>query len=209
MNKMIAVILAWCVLANGQNASPIYRPAQVSSGGGYTDNFPGTSLSGNWTCYTAAGWGLPGVGSNSVFNSQTSSVTSFCGYTGGTFGANQQSKAVVGTNGGGSYPTQGVCIHVDPINGNGYCWQGFSGAGPQKVTAGVATAMGGYCGTAFTSGDTIKISNVGSTISVSKNGSSACSNVTDSTYTAGYPGFVFTLSSIFTIRASFGSWAGQ
>lgn len=206
MNRIASIVAIWGMLISGQFTVPNAPRPQVASGGGYTDNFAGTSLSGNWTCYTAAGWGLPSVGSNSVYNSQTSNVTSLCGYTGGTFSANQQSQAVVGINGGA---TQGVGIHVDPVNGNGYFWQGFSGAGPIKVTAGVATAMGGYCGTAFTSGDTIKISNVGSAISVSKNGSSACSNVTDSTYTAGYPGFVFTLPSIFTIRGSFGSWAGQ
>ena len=208
MNRIVAIIAMWGMLISGQFTVPSASRPQVSGGGGYTDTFPGTFLSGNWTCYTTTGWGLPSVGSNSVFNSQTQAVKSLCAYTGGTFGANQQSQAVVGT--GASLPAQqGICIHVDPTNGNGYCWQGFAGAGPQKVTAGSGTTMGGFCGTTFIAGDTINISNVGSTISVIKNGSSACSNVTDSTYTGGYSGFLFSYANLFSAQEKFTNWAGQ
>ena len=180
---------------------------------GYNDNFPGSSLSGNWTCYTTGTWGQPSVGSNSVSSAVggSSNVNSLCGYTGGSFGANQTSQATVGTNGGTGYQDQGVCIHVTPASGNGYCWNGATTGSSDvvRIAAGVPTNIGGYCGATYTAGDVIKIANVGSSISVFKNGVQQCSSVTDSTYTTGYPGFTFGYGSRYLIIASFGSWSGK
>jgi len=180
---------------------------------GYNDNFPGSSLSGNWTCYTTGTWGQPSVASNSVSSAVggSSSVNSLCGYTGGSFGANQTSQATVGTNGGTGYQDQGVCIHVTPASGNGYCWNGATTGSSDvvRIAAGVPTNIGGYCGATYTAGDVIKIANVGSSISVFKNGVQQCSSVTDSTYTTGYPGFTFGYGSRYLIIASFGSWSGN
>lgn len=180
---------------------------------GYNDNFPGSSLSGNWTCYTTGTWGQPSVASNSVSSAVggSSSVNSLCGYTGGSFGANQTSQATVGTNGGTGYQYQGVGIHVTPASGNGYFWQGAANGSGQlvKITAGVPTSLGGYCLAGYTAGDVIKIANVGSSISFFKNGVQQCSSVTDSTYTTGYPGFTFGYGSRYLIIASFGSWSGK
>ena len=180
---------------------------------GYNDNFPGSSLSGNWTCYTTGTWGRPSVASNSVSSSVgvSPSVNSLCGYTGGSFGANQTSQATVGTNGGTGYQDQGVCIHVTPASGNGYCWNGATTGSSDvvRIAAGVPTNIGGYCGATYTAGDVIKIANVGSSISVFKNGVQQCSSVTDSTYTTGYPGFTFGYGSRYLIIASFGSWSGK
>jgi hypothetical protein len=177
---------------------------------GYSDNFPGLGLSGNWTCYFAATWGQPSVGSNSVYNLQGSptNLTSLCGYTGGSFGANQTSQATVGANGGTSYESQGVCIHVNPASGNGYCWNGAT-TDVVRIAAGVPTNIGAYCGATYTAGDVIKISNTGSSISVFKNGLQQCSSVTDSTYTTGYPGFTFGYGDRFRILESFGNWLGK
>ena len=185
----------------------------MSAGSGYSDNFPGLGLSGNWTCYTTSTWGVPSVGSSAVYNFQGGATnrTSLCGSTGGSFGANQTSQATVGTHGGTNYAFQGVCIHVTPASGNGYCWNGATTGSSDvvRIAAGVPTNIGGYCGATYTAGDVIKIANVGSSISVYKNGVQQCSSVTDSTYTTGYPGFTFGLGNSFSIVTSFGSWSGK
>lgn len=188
--------------------STVGSAAYTISASGYSDNFPGSSLSGNWSCYAATGWSVPSVASAQVTNTVGggSNTTSLCGYSAGSFGANQQSQAT-GSVTGADTASQAICIHVDPTNGNGYCYTN-GGAYIYKVTAGATSSISGYCGTNPSNGVVVKLQNVGSTITVYINGSS-CATATDNTYTAGYAGFAFFFGDQYGVAEGWKTWTGQ
>ena len=190
------------------------------SGGGYTDNFPGSSLSGNWTACTLSGFGAPSVGTagaaspyftQSVYNAQFSPGNAFLiGYTAGTFGTNQQSQA----SKGGAYSNNGSpLIHFDPSTCNGYGWSG-DGQSITKITGGVITNLttSNPCsstGLFVTNGDVLKLSNIGPTITILDVTTGLSCTAVDGTYTAGYAGLSGFSGNMFAVTTSWGIWSGQ
>jgi hypothetical protein len=211
----ISVATTQTVKAIGTKAlytdSTVGSAAYTISAGGYTDNFPGSSLSGNWTCSTTAtGYTTtPYITANQFTQSQTVSSGSLCAYTGGTFGTDQQSQATIGALGstGLYYVSQGVCIHLDVSGNNGYCFaQGGSGY-INKATAGVWSSIGNYYAPTFTVGDVLLLKNVGGTITLYQNGTLRYT-ATDSTFTGGAPGLEV-LGYMYASRFSWATWSGQ
>jgi len=201
-------VKAIATIASGYTNSTVASAAYTISASGYSDNFPGSSLSGNWSCYAATGWSVPSVASAQVTNTVGggSNTTSLCGYSAGSFGANQQSQAT-GSVTSADTDSQAICIHVDPTNGNGYCYTN-GGAYIYKVTAGATSSISGYCATNPSNGVVVKLQNVGSTITVYINGSS-CATATDNTYTAGYAGFAFFFGDQYGVAEGWKTWTGQ
>ncbi len=166
----------------------------------YTDDFAGSgSLGANWsvlgTQWTHAFQRVSGVAQATTTYSKTSAI-----YTGGTFSADQSSQVTITTS--LSSGSEGVCVRLTST-GNGYCMYSDN---IQRMDAGTLTQIH-YCGSHI-SGDVLKISIVGSSITVNKNGSLFCS-VTDGTYASGgYPGIIMTPSSNLAL-GQMDNWIGQ
>ena len=178
----------------------------------YTDNFPGSSLSGNWTCYAGTGWGVPTVASNTVQNNQDTGNKSFCGYTGGSFATNQTTQATVSVLGSGP-GRQALCVNMNPTTGNGYCqfWDVDVTGNFEivKITAGAYAFISGYCGGGPSSGDITRFTNTaGTLVSYDVTTSTTLCTATDSTYTGGSPGF-FLANSIYVVLNAFSTWSGK
>jgi hypothetical protein len=181
---------------------------------GYSDNFPGSSLSGNWTCYSGSGYTTPTVSSSQVHNPQGGSTQqALCGYTAGTFGANSTSQASVGSSTSSSFYTEmGICIHVNPSTGNAVCLSGNGGGySVASVSSGTtAYVTNGTCygwSITFALGDVINISNSGSTITVNDvTQSKTCT----STYSisGGYAGFLL-WGNEYSQQTAWAAWSGS
>jgi len=209
MKRYLAILALLPLLAMGgrqQGMGPGPGMPASSGGGGYSDNFPGSTLSGNWSYYTGTGYGAPVVGSSQVYNDASGSNSNFLSYTGGTFGANQTSQATIGPlSFSPSYyltgQPAGVCIHTD-TSGNGYCTSAY---GIMKCTATSCTVTACYAWYAAI-GQVISIANVGSALTMSANGVTQCT-ATDSTYTGGYPGLAIP-GRLDGIYLSWSTWSG-
>ena len=175
----------------------------------YTDNFPGSSLSGNWTCYAGSGYEPAAVASNQVSTNQTISGFALCGYTGGTFTTGQVSQFTIGSagaNGNNGSP----CVNMNASSGNGYCGNmgGQSGTNDiQKVTAGALTDISGFCGGAPSVGDVVTLTNNGSGVLTYRDVTTSTNlcTATDTTYTGGVAGFSISVDNghLYTTLASF------
>jgi hypothetical protein len=219
MKRYLAILALLPLLAMGgrqQGMGPGPGMPASAGGGGYSDNFPGSSLSGNWSSYIASGWGAPAVSSSQVHNAAVSpGNASLIGYTAGTFGANQFSQATEGSlTNAGLIENGSPCIHVTPSSGNGYCWFSNSSGGITKITAGVTsnlTTSGSCSGVGVTPaiGDVLNISNAGPTITVNDVTQSKTCTATDSTYTGGYAGLIMSLGTQYSVVNSFASWTGN
>jgi hypothetical protein len=207
MKRYLAILVLLPLLAMGgrqQGMGPGPGMPASAGGGGYTDNFPGSSLSGNWTCYSGTGYGAPIVGSAQVQNNH-SSQGSLCGYT-GTFSASL-SQATFGALASYVY-WQAVCVNLNVSAGNGYCAGGNGGEGILKFTTGASANIGSYCGSAVAVGDVFKIQNVGGTITETNVTQSWSCSATDSTYTGGVSGFFFGYLDT-TTRNAWSTWSGS
>lgn len=209
--KLLFIAPLFLLMGAGQNPGPAVTGANVASGGGgYTDNFSGTSLSDNWTCYVTGLWVVPSVSSNQVYNKQGggSNWTSMCGYTGGTFVTSQRSQ-FTDSSVGVAINNSGPCVNMNPASGNGYCAPtdgGFIG----KFTAGSYTSIGSYYSSAPATGDIVRLTNTSGTIILFDVTTSTTMNTaTDSTYTGGVPGFIFAYGNQYSKTSVISAWSGQ
>jgi hypothetical protein len=162
-----------------------------TSGGGLpvTDAFSGSgALSSNWTntTSTAETYVTAAQASGTVVPS-VSGQHSLATYTGVTFPTNQYAQVVFVTHSSAGGST-GPCVHMS-TTGNGYCYLGdegivyllTNGTGSNGVVAGCPIPA---------SGDTIKLSVVGTTFTCTDVTTGISASATDSTYSAGNPGML-------------------
>lgn len=142
------------------------------------------NLGGNWT-----GWSWSGSGSSTIVSNHASASGSFaCGswWSADSFGNDQSSEVTVSTLSGSSDWVGVTVRQASP--GTGYLAIWFSGTFMLFDENGSTSPnlLGSASGT-LTAGDTLKVSAVGTTITVYHNGAEVF-HVTSSLYTAGKPG---------------------
>ena len=216
MNFLKSAILAlWLVgpgfLLHQQGMMP-GPGTPASSGGGcsFTDLFPGSSLSGNWSSYVVATtWATPAVGSAQVQNLTGTgyNVASFITYTASAcFAQSQTAQLTIGAATTGSYLT-----YVSPVvNGNAALGNGyvFISSNIGKLVGGVFTAISGYCAYSPAVGSVLKLVNSSGTLTYYVNGSLMCTT-TDSTYTGGNPGLVLQQGNQYAAIEGASTWSGS
>lgn len=186
----LLLILAVLVGAAGQSVPMGAMPRATALV--VSDNFPGSSLSANWTVVTDSF-----VVSSGIAGGVTSSKWSTAYWSHDAFPANQYSQMVPAAGAGGSNFWVGASARVqpttDPTTPYGYMCGGGGGvwAGSvflYRMNGGSSTLLTTESTTGAPNGSTLKISAVGSTISCYVNGTQVLTT-TDSTYATGQPGF--------------------
>jgi hypothetical protein len=166
-----------------------------------TYNYTQNPLSGNYTTITAAGLKSASTGANGSSSGTQDNVTSWA-TSNYTFANDQSSEFTFG-----STPTNndwaGAAVRLS-TTGSG---QGYIAYYIPEVTevaifpltsgtvgSGTTNAIGGVTGITFASGDKLKLSITGTTLTVYKNGTlqtTTPSTVTSSTYSSGQPGLAY------------------
>lgn len=214
MKKTVLSILLLVLLA----LTPAVSVSQIkvktcttsTSGGPYSDTFPGTSLSGNWTVDN----GGFATTSNTVYPTlYNAGVVNVAHYSGGTFTNDQTTQATLANT-----PNTGLVYAVGVrIGKSGAVCQGYFIDGGSTSTYSVKKFNGTNCGFSTVassgfptaaSGDVIKIQVTGNSITVWVNGVSH-GPYTDTAFpTGGAPGIVLGRSSGGTYNA-LSTWSGQ
>jgi hypothetical protein len=153
---------------------------------GATDSFPSTgALSANWTSISGGDFTgtLTVTSANNVAPAQWTTGAAI--YTGTSFAGDQSSQVTIQVAPGGGN-NGGVCVRLSAA-GNGYCFDGSAGQ-ISKYTAKVGAFLVGGCGNPV-NGTLVKLSVTGTTITAYRDAGQVC-QVTDASYSSGYPGMM-------------------
>jgi hypothetical protein len=173
------------------------------------DNFQradANPMSGSWGIPTSVPQ-LQIISHNVAVNATSQNSAEY--YNGATFGNDQFSQAVVVTLATSGQPGPGVVVRLSASAMTGYVARVQTGAGAgiylDKIVANVTTNLFTASGATFNAGDTLKITAIGTLISVYRNGV-LVNSATDASIASGQPGiFIWSGSSA---SGTVTNWAG-
>jgi hypothetical protein len=166
----------------------INTPAGASGPVTVSDNFPGTSLSANWTT-DDSNVKVLAVSTGSV-HGNTSSNHALAHWI-AVFKNDQFAQATITALNGNSVNTIGPGVRISGSDQTAYfLWARGNGATEfDKWVHGTSTALASCTGYTVTVGDVLRIEASGSTITAKKNGAAICGGpVTDTDISSGAPG---------------------
>ena len=187
----------WIGTKSNYASSNIKAGSLTVTASGYSYNFPGSSLDGNWTIYgTGAAFTISG---NAAAGNNGTWGDSFASYTGGTFNPSQYVQGTIGGLTQYGHDAGISCLMTGATSGYTLSWSNNSGSPNMRLNIWTGGSVATYLfqtGT-FSVGDAWKLSCVpgsGNTvIHVYQNGTEISgSPFTDSIYhlATGYPGII-------------------